>query len=237
MDYNSIFDTDQKKARAFDEIAELYYKKNFGTASKSEIDLRMFCIFMKNAEETLGNRLTEAEKFAALTDHKIAKTLGITPSRVNSLKLKKRLSYDAGNEQDWKNYLRELIITQNAIKLENEDIVISISDRFIYNEISDLLEEKHQVANTSFNPKILSFSVSNFYRLCELCLTDEELEELNKNLEKALKSNNANNKDTLDKIQQGTEIAKNVVDIFSSIVEIINPATTVLHSLLKIFTK
>ncbi len=36
----------EKKAEAFDKIAEMFYDRNFGATSKSEIELLMFSILM-----------------------------------------------------------------------------------------------------------------------------------------------------------------------------------------------
>ena len=43
--YNEIFTTDDK-AKAFDEIAKCYYDRNFGTMSKSDLEVLLFSIYI-----------------------------------------------------------------------------------------------------------------------------------------------------------------------------------------------
>lgn len=45
-EYDLLFDQ-ERKAKAFDEIAKMFYEKNFSAASKSEIELLMFHIYLE----------------------------------------------------------------------------------------------------------------------------------------------------------------------------------------------
>ena len=80
--------TTEKKAAAFDSIAELYYNHNFGTATKGEIDLLMFKIYMEAAIENHINPDNSID-YSACSDYKIGVSLGISPAKVRNLKLKK----------------------------------------------------------------------------------------------------------------------------------------------------
>ena len=44
LKYSELFSPKQK-AEAFDKIAEMFYSKNFSSATKSEIELQMFSIY------------------------------------------------------------------------------------------------------------------------------------------------------------------------------------------------
>lgn len=44
--YKELFDSDAKE-KAFDKIAERYYFSNFGTASKSDMDVLLFSIYLE----------------------------------------------------------------------------------------------------------------------------------------------------------------------------------------------
>ncbi len=48
--------SEHKKAKAFDKIADLFYKQNFGTTSKSEIELLMFSFFMDEMIDTYADQ-------------------------------------------------------------------------------------------------------------------------------------------------------------------------------------
>ena len=68
---------------AFEQIANLYYKKNFGQATKQEIDMRMFHLFM--------GKIRESDE--RITDYKISKEPEITQSRVRSYRIKEQLLF------------------------------------------------------------------------------------------------------------------------------------------------
>ena len=99
--YEKLFQTAEQKAEAFDEIAELYYDKNFGTASKSEIDVLMFSIYI--------NRILEQSESEMNTysDYILSKYLGITQSKVKNLKIKKELIYPR-DEFRWEESFRRI---------------------------------------------------------------------------------------------------------------------------------
>ena len=95
IDYEKLFNTDKKKADAFDRIAEKYYFNNFGTFSKSEIDLLMFDIYLE--QSIINNKLnTNLVNYNAVSDYKMARNLGITPQRIRNLKIKKQYVYPVG---------------------------------------------------------------------------------------------------------------------------------------------
>ncbi len=99
--------TTEKKAAAFESIAKLYYNRNFGTATKSDIDLLMFKIYMEAAIENHLNPDNSID-YSACSDYKMGIVLGISPTKVRNLKLKKELIYPQENF-DWKVSLRHII--------------------------------------------------------------------------------------------------------------------------------
>lgn len=46
-EYTRLFDSIETKAKYFDEIAACFYDEDFGSMSKSDIELLMFNFFMK----------------------------------------------------------------------------------------------------------------------------------------------------------------------------------------------
>lgn len=84
--YEELFSLEDK-AKAFDMLAQNYYFGNFGTMQKSDFDLLMFSIYL---ERILEKSEDEIETFS---DYELSKLLGITQSRVSTLKVKKQLRY------------------------------------------------------------------------------------------------------------------------------------------------
>ena len=93
MQYNDQYEIlfqNYDKARAFDQLAALFYDRNFSTVSKSEIELLMFSFYLeatiaahKNAKGVLD--------YVLASDYEISKQLGITQEKVRNLKIKKQV--------------------------------------------------------------------------------------------------------------------------------------------------
>ena len=93
--YNSLFDSQKKKADAFDKVAMNYYMGNFGSMQKSDVDVLMFSLLL---DEILKSSESDINTYS---DYTLAKQLGITQSRVSNLKQKKQLQYPYEGF-DWK---------------------------------------------------------------------------------------------------------------------------------------
>ena len=86
MGYKELF----KNEPSFMKIAEHYYDKNFGTMSKSEMDLLMFYL--------LYQRMKEVNEHAP-SDFELAKILGITNKRVRNMIEKMELKYPSSEDK------------------------------------------------------------------------------------------------------------------------------------------
>lgn len=74
IDYEKLFNTDKKKADAFDRIAKIYYFNNFGTFNKSEMDLLMFDIYLE--QSIINNKLNDnLLNYNAVSDYKMQEIL------------------------------------------------------------------------------------------------------------------------------------------------------------------
>ena len=91
--------SDSEKIKFFNEISSRYFNKNFASMSKIDIET---LIFSEYIEHCLRNRLE-------IDDYTISKELGITQSRVRTLKERKELKYPH-DEFDWKNALEAAIL-------------------------------------------------------------------------------------------------------------------------------
>ena len=128
--YQRLFPSEKEKANAFDQIAEQYYMCNFGSISKADFDVLMFSIYL---DRILENSEADLNSYS---DYKLSKLLGITQSRISSLKVKKELKYPYAGF-DWKqSFLR---LSENA-RYENGKIKINIPDKNLYIEIKNFIE-------------------------------------------------------------------------------------------------
>lgn len=153
--------TVEQKAKMFDEIAKHYYQRNFGSFSKSDIDLLMFHFFLEKEinKNTNNNGLLN---YNSVSDYKISKELGITQQRVKSLKIKKQLIYPI--EYSWQESLAALL--KNArFDRETQKIILTIPDPNLLIEIQNYVEEQGGYIATQFNSKLLQIRVEYFIEL------------------------------------------------------------------------
>ena len=82
--------TNEEKIIAFDEIASQFYEANFGQASKADIELMMFRLYIEKLIKQHRNPDGTVD-YRKCSDYKISKDLGITQQRVRNLKVKNQL--------------------------------------------------------------------------------------------------------------------------------------------------
>ena len=90
--YEKLF-PDCKKAEAFDQISEMFYNRNFSSASKAEIELQMFSIYMDATIDLCRNEEDNTIDYNACSDYEMGKALGISQERIRTLKVKKQARY------------------------------------------------------------------------------------------------------------------------------------------------
>lgn len=166
MEYRQLFDN-ETKIRAFDKIAERYYCKNFGTMQKSDIDTLIFSIYLERLLDVAGD-----DNFNNFSDYTLSKILGISQSKISSLKIKKQLQYP--REYDWRESFQRLL--KNA-RYDNKKIKINIPDKNLYFEIINEVESKGSYVETSFSGNVLAISPADFIALMIVTAKDEALEE------------------------------------------------------------
>lgn len=205
----------QEKIDAFDRIAKHFYDMNFGSASKADIELLMFDIYM---QKLIGGN-TDADgvmDYVACSDYKISKKLGITQQRVRNLKIKKQLVYP--NEFEWKKSLASL--TNNA-RMENSMIVINIPDPNLYYEIQNFIEEKGGYIDVQLNSKLLKIRPEYFLMLCLECEEKENQNKIIKSINNRLMAGEKTNKEiTADKWETVKKVGTTGMDIVSLICDV-----------------
>lgn len=184
--YFEYFDSDEAKIKAFDMIAEKYYDRNFGSLSKADFDVLMFSIYIERILDK------SEEDMSTYSDYELSKQLGITQSRVRALKEKKQLQYPC-DKFNWKESFKR--IYQYA-RYDGKMICINVSDKNLFIELKNFVEEQHGYVNMRINSSIFAISPDCFFELLLRVASDDEgrlieekmREEYNKNsnIEKAL---------------------------------------------------
>lgn len=140
---------DEDKIRAFDAIAEKYYKCNFGTCSKSEMDVLMFSLYI---EQILKKNNVD---FTSYSDYSLSKQLGITQAQVSNLKVKKELKYPY-DDFNWKKSFA--LVIKNAW-YEDDSIKMHIPDKNLYIEIKNAIEENGGYVDVQLNKNLLKVPI------------------------------------------------------------------------------
>ena len=212
------------KAKAFDEIARLFYNRNFGTTTKTEIELLMFSYYM---DMTIQKHIDTENRldYSKCSNYGMAKQLGVTPERIRTLKIKKQSRYPV--EFDWQD---SLISLQDNIRLEGKKIVIPIIDPNLLNEIRDYVETKGGYVEIEMSRSYLRIRIEYYLKLMYYTLSTENQKEFERQLKGELKERNkkedsfdyVTNHEILGTINNvlstastGLEIVKNVSEYFS----------------------
>ncbi len=211
--------SNDEKIRIFDEIADHFYTRNFGTFSKADMDLLMFHFYIDKI--TKENIVDDDIDYRSCSDYVISKELGITQQRVRNLKVKTQLVYP-DSERDWKKQFAKLIA--NA-RLEDNKIYISIPDPNLFIEIENFLDENGKFIEKQMNSKLMVMRIEYFL---DLCLHSEDVsnrkkitkrikEECKKTNKDISKFDDANvGKSLLDLAVNTTSIIASVASLFSS---------------------
>lgn len=150
--------SDKEKIELFDKIANSYFNKNFGTMSKADFEVLLFSEYIEHCIK--GN--------IPYDDYSLSKELGITQSRIRSLKERKELKYPY-KEFNWKNAFAEAV---KYAKYDSDDhyVKMIIQDINVMNEIRNHIERMGWYDECSLNKKLLRVPLDCF---TEICYTNE----------------------------------------------------------------
>lgn len=210
----------EKKAEMFDTIAKHYYNKNFGTLSKSDLDLLMFHFYLTEEVEE-DKEKHQGFDFNKVSDYVISKQLGITQQRVRALKIRKQLKYPI--EFDWKESLN-LLISTARFDVVSQKIVIPIPDPNLMIEIQNKIEESGGYIVGQTGGKTLKIRIEYFMELVYLEETEKNKKEILSQIKKEIKSKNKD-----ESCFDENHIGKSMIDLGVSITNIIASITTILE--------
>lgn len=214
--------TIEEKAEMFDEIADLFYKANFGRASKSDIELKMFDFYIRKVISSYQN-VDGTIDYSKCSDYKISKDLGITQQRVRNLKIKNQLINPV--EYDWKAAFANL--TKNArYDVCTRKITINIPDPNLFYEIQNFIEEQGGYVEMQLNSKIFQIRAEYYIELAISLEPEKSHKEVIKAIRYVLKKSNKNNyifdekhigRFLIESAVDITEVAKSISPIWSPI--------------------
>ena len=175
--YKQLFSIEEK-ARAFDRIAENYYYGNFGSMQKADLDVLLFSIY-------INQLMDKSENYQGYSNYTVSKLLGITQSRVNSLKEKEELKYPS-YKRDWKELFKS--VCDNA-RFEDGKIKIFIPERSVFLEVKHAIELNGGYIETQLNSALLQVRPEYFIDVCTVVFSDDK-DTIEKNVKKSLAEHN-----------------------------------------------
>lgn len=208
--------TPEEKEAAFDKLAEMFFDRNFGTASKSDIELFMFSVYMDKHISMYADK-NGALDYNECSDYEMGKKLGITQERVRALKLKKQARYPV--EYDWVLSLERL---KENIRYDEptKKIVIPVPDPNLYNEIRHFIETHGGYIEIKRGQNTINIRPEYFFMLFMENLNEKEKEKCRKDLVDRLNEANVNNADSMtnSKLLNSLSKTENKFDIILDIV-------------------
>lgn len=213
------------KEKMFTEIAELFFNKNFGQLSKSDMELLMFRFYL---EKLVSNSIKKdgTIDYNKCSDYKISKELGITQQRVRNLKVKCQLKYPM--EYNWQKALASL--TSNArYDQKTHKITLNIPDPNLYLEIQNFIEEHGAYVEKQLNSKVLQLRIEYYIDLILSFEDGDSRKKIIKKLKEHFKSA-SKNETSFDESNIGKSLIDGVVNITTiaaSITGLISPQNVV----------
>ncbi len=204
--FTKYFPDDQVKARAFEKLAKLYYYGNFGTQSKSEIDLLMFSEYLdrvyefeptvnvqeegnstqNGTPEDISEKSIEADKNEEtdrFSNRQLSLILGITEGRVDSYKTKKELKYPS--KFDWKKAFTE---AASDVESYGSKVFLYVKDNRLLSELKARVLLNGGYPETSLTKEALIVSPKVFVKLLAEA-SDTDFEQERKKVQQYLEKN------------------------------------------------
>ncbi len=143
--------SNEEKIVIFDKIAQHYFEQNFGEMSKSDFELLLFSEYIEHLMKNKDN----------FTDYALSKQLGITQSRIRSLKERYGLKYRVNKDFAWKDEIVESL--KNAKYDEyTHNVKLLIQDVNVQLELRNYIEENGWYDEYSLNRKMSVIPLSGF---------------------------------------------------------------------------
>ena len=146
--------TVEEKCAIFDKIEAQYFNRNFGTMSKVDFETLLFSEYIEHC----------IKSGVSFDDYSLSKSLGITQSRIRSLKERKELKYPCTSFK-WEDAFAESV--KNAKYDANDHYVkMIIQDVNVMNEVRNFIENQGWYDECSLNKKLLRIPLDCFVEIC-----------------------------------------------------------------------
>lgn len=148
--------TPNEKERAFDEIASHYFDRNFGSMTKMDYETLLFSVYLRHLKDS--NLPSD--------DYSISRSLGITQSKVRSLKMRNELRDPSAKDDSWMNEFADCVRT--AIYDEKKRLVkVMVPEVTVMMELRHFMENNHWYDEYQLNPKLFQCPLDFYLPLCE----------------------------------------------------------------------
>ena len=172
--------TPSEKQRAFDEISSHYFNKNFGSMTKTDYETLLFGIYLRHLKES----------DLPSDDYSISRSLGITQSKVRSLKMRNELRDPVAKDDSWMEEFADCVKT--AIYDEKKRLVkVMVPEVTVMMELRHFMENNRWYDEYQLNPKLFQCPLDFYLPLCEkisgngICLDNAVKEKLKELCKKA----------------------------------------------------
>lgn len=234
--YKEIFGTFDKAA-AFDELASLFYNRNFSSTSKSEIELLMFHFYMRATVEKYQSEDGRLD-YSKCSNLEMGRQLGIPQERVRTLKVKAHSRFPISF--DWKKSLESI---KDNIVYEDNKIVIPIIDPNLLNEIRNYVEINGGFVIIENSQSYIKLRVNHYLMLMYYTLGDVDKKAFLKALKKETRDKNQyedvletqSRKEILAMIEDCISTASDITSIISNLTSAVNLPNALVSVLKSVF--
>ena len=163
--------------QAFRMVSARYFERNFGTMAKTDFETLLFSIYI---EHLLDNN-------QPFDDYTMSKALGITQSKVRTLKLRKELQYPR-EKFEWTTAVAD-DLKRASFDAESKKVRVLIPDVNVLTELRYFVEKNGWYDEYQLNPRLFQCRVDFFLNIIselakESLSLDDEAEKTIKEIEK-----------------------------------------------------
>ena len=206
------------------------FSKRFGSFSKSDYEILMFTIFLDSLKKPAN-------------DYDISLELGITESKVRSLRIKSQLAYP--KKLNWQDEL--LAAMQNYyFDPSANTLTIMIEDPSVQNLISHKIEQAHGIVKLAFNKKHLELPIGSYVMLALEAEKEQGSDKAEKDILKEINSQLQKENTLVQKVTKenlpSTFLSKfkdpsAILGIISIVVDHFSPENRIISMILSILQK
>ena len=222
MKYNTEYDKLSHyldKAAAFDELAAMFYDRNFSAASKAEIELLMFSFYM-DAMVKMYSDENGIVDYNMISDYDMARQLGVPRPRIRNLKVKKQVKYPV--EFPWE---KALLSIKDNIRYEEPKVIIPVSDPNLNIEIRNYIAKQGGYVDVESGSDYLKIRIEYYLMLMYYTMDEKEQGRFVEEMKKRFHQQNKQEKAFETKSKM--ELASNILSLTKQGVEVVGEVASI----------